>query len=650
MADFSINGEARLDTSEVNKSVSGMSALMQTGLNTLSVAAGHLLAQLTEKAVEMVSTVVSTGLEFNRQMENYQLAFENLLGDAESANAALDAIKADAAKTPFDVAGLVSANRLLISTGQSAEEARQVINALGNAVSASGGGNEELQRMAANLQQIANVGEAAAVDIKQFAYAGIDIYGLLADYTGLARDEVQQLTISYDLLAEALKAASAEGGRYAGAMEAYSQTLQGQMDTLADNATQTLGLVTEGIHNALIPIVGDLANTLDAFTSSVDWDAWSLQVQGAVTGAYNVIKTLIDFLLQNGQKVISLVTGVATAFATWKVVSTVTGAVSSLTAAISSAGGLVAAMGAVVSAINPVTAVLSVLAGAFGVAYSESEVFRDTVNAAVRDMYNYCSGLLGDLADTAANLWSSITTGTNKKDVRNDPEWLAAQAKNGNTQAAEQLQKVQRRNQAAALQAQADAERDVDWDAIANHRAQRSASQAAASTYDFSAALDTAASSASKTAKQTETLADKLDDAHGALTASQQAYKTLSAAVDEYNETGTISLATWQDLMDLAPEYQALLTQENGKLKLNQAAYNELTTAQRLEIETLAQANGVLPETIQLIDSLGIAAEEAADKTGRHGPPRPVDETGGPCLAQRSNFCKHHPRCAAKIG
>ena len=181
---------------------------------------------------------------------------------------------------PFDVAGLVSANRLLISTGQSAEEARQVINALGNAVSASGGGNAELERMAANLQQIANVGKASAVDIRQFAYAGIDIYGILADYTGLAKDEVQDLTISYDLLTDALKAASAEGGRYAGAMEAYSQTLQGQMDTLADNATQTLGLVTEGIHNALIPIVEDLSNTLDAFTSSVDWDAWSLQVQG----------------------------------------------------------------------------------------------------------------------------------------------------------------------------------------------------------------------------------------------------------------------------------------------------------------------------------------------------------------------------------
>lgn len=632
--DANITVGAQIDTSEAEKGVqgltgklgdaldksagqvSGASGAMQLALNAVSVAAGNMLTRVAGAAAGTVKELVSTGLQFNRQMENYTLAFQNLLGSAEAANAALDAIKADAASTPFDVAGLVSANRLLISTGQSAEEARQVINALGNAVSASGGGNVELERMAANLQQIANVGKASAVDVRQFAYAGIDIYGILADYTGLAKDEVQGLTISYDLLVEALKAASAEGGRYAGAMEAYSQTMQGQMDTLADNATQALGLVTEGVHNALIPIVGDLAATLDEFTASVDWDAWSLEVQSAVTGAYSVIKTLIDFLLQNGKEVISLITGVASAFATWKIISSVTTAVGALTSAISSAGGLVAAIGAVVAAINPVTAVLSVLAGAFGVAYSESEVFRDTVNAAVKSMYDYCSGLLADLAGTAANLWSSITTGTNKNDVRNDPEWLAAQAKNGNTQAGQQLQKVQRRNQAAALQSQADADRDVDWDAVADYNARKSAPKAAAATTDYAAALDKAASSAGKAAKQTETLADKLDDAHSALTASQQAYKTLSDAVEEYNETGSISLATWQDLMDLAPEYQALLTQENGKLKLNQAAYDELTAAQRLEIETLAQANGVLPETIQLIDSLGIAAEEAADKTG----------------------------------
>mgnify|MGYP002801269807 FL=1 len=244
--DANITVGAQIDTSEAEKGVqgltgklgdalnksagqvSGASSAMQLALNAISVAAGNMLTRVADAAAGTVKEMLSTGLQFNRQMENYPLAFENLLGSAEAANDALDAIKADAAATPFDGAGLGSANRLLISTGQSAEEARQVINALGNAVSASGGGNAELERMAANLQQIANVGKASAVDIRQFAYAGIDIYGILADYTGLAKDEVQGLTISYDLLTDALKAASEEGGRYAGAMEAYSQTLQGR--------------------------------------------------------------------------------------------------------------------------------------------------------------------------------------------------------------------------------------------------------------------------------------------------------------------------------------------------------------------------------------------------------------------------------------
>lgn len=140
--------------------------------------------------------------------------------------------------------------------------------------------------------------------------------------------------------------------------------------------------------------------------------------------------------------------------------------------------------------------------------------------------------------------------------------------------------------------------------------------RSASAVSGLSSALDKLSTSGSKAAKQTETLADKLEKADKALTESRNAYKTLSDAAEEYNETGSISLATWQDLMGLAPEYQALLVKEGERLAVNTAAYNELTAAQRLEIETLAQANGVLPETIRLIDGLGIAADEAADKTG----------------------------------
>lgn len=190
---------------------------------------------------------MNQGVAFNQQMEKYTTGFTNMLGSAEKAQAVLNQIKQDAARTPLNVDSLVQANQLLISAGVSAGEARSTILALGDAVSATGGGSEVLSRMAANLQQIKNVGKAASIDIKQFAMAGIDIYGVLADYTGKSTQEVQSMTITYDLLTAALKKASEEGGRYYNAMETQSQTLSGRIETLKDNWSQLLGTLTKGL-------------------------------------------------------------------------------------------------------------------------------------------------------------------------------------------------------------------------------------------------------------------------------------------------------------------------------------------------------------------------------------------------------------------
>lgn len=216
----------------------------------------NAVVSVAEKAFSAASSMVSTGIKYNMQMEKYQTAFTNMLGSAEKAASTLQQIKEDAARTPLDVASLVQANQLLISAGVDASKARKTILALGDAVSAAGGGNAELSRMAQNLQQIKNVGKAASIDIKQFAYAGIDIYGILADYTGKSTAEVQGMTITYDLLTAALQRASEEGGRYYNAMETQSQTLSGRLDTLRDNWSQLLGSLSEG----LADVEGDLVS------------------------------------------------------------------------------------------------------------------------------------------------------------------------------------------------------------------------------------------------------------------------------------------------------------------------------------------------------------------------------------------------------
>ena len=169
-----------------------------------SLAAAMTKAQLLASAVQNAARkikdlavgFVQTGMQYNAQIETYRTALTNMLGDAEKANAMLTSIKRDAARTPFSTDALVAANQYLLSAGENAEYSQKTILALGDAIKATGGGDDELNRMAQNLQQVANVGKASAVDIKQFAFAGINIYQVLADYTGKSVQEVQSMTVT----------------------------------------------------------------------------------------------------------------------------------------------------------------------------------------------------------------------------------------------------------------------------------------------------------------------------------------------------------------------------------------------------------------------------------------------------------------------
>ena len=256
-----------------------------------SVTAGTLAAKAYETIGSALLSagkkVVEAGVSYNAQLEQYQTALTNMLGSASAAENALEQIKQDAARTPFDTAGLVKANELLISTGVDADSSRKVILALGDAVSATGGGNEELSRMAQNLQQIKNAGKATAADIKQFAYAGIDVYGILADYTGKSTAEVQKMTVTYDVLTAALEKASDEGGRYYNSMSTQSETLNGQMSTLTDNATQLAGLLTEDLTTALKKVVSGMNDITVAAAEAYKTDGWSGLI-GEITGLSNV--------------------------------------------------------------------------------------------------------------------------------------------------------------------------------------------------------------------------------------------------------------------------------------------------------------------------------------------------------------------------
>lgn len=112
------------------------------------------------KKVSVLSGAVAglflAGVKYNADIETTTKAFETFIGSAEEATDAINDIKKASQQSPFDTKELIKANQYLITTGVNADDARKTISALADAIALTGGGNDELNRMASNLQQIRN--------------------------------------------------------------------------------------------------------------------------------------------------------------------------------------------------------------------------------------------------------------------------------------------------------------------------------------------------------------------------------------------------------------------------------------------------------------------------------------------------------------
>lgn len=400
-----------------------------------SMASAMTKAQLLSSAIQKIASVavsfgekvLQSGIDYNMQLETYQTAYTNLMGSAEKASAFLQQLQQDAARTPFNMEALVQANQYLLGAGENAEYSRKTILALGDAVKATGGGNDELNRMAQNLQQIANVGKASAVDIKQFAFAGINIYQVLADYTGKSIQDVQSMTITYDVLTQALQAAAEEGGRYYNAMGTQSQTLDGRLTTLEDNAKQLAAALTSDLASAFGQLVSKANELVVAMKDGWDTDGF----QGMMAAAAEAVPQLesvanaLAWIHENADILIPILTTLGTAFLYAKVYA--------------GAQGLLGAITALLNPTNLIIAGLGLFAGALVTAYTQCEPFRNAVNGAFSTLSSVAGDAINWTVDKIHDLISAVSGAIAALNaLKNGEGWEAA--KNAYTSAYQQKQ------------------------------------------------------------------------------------------------------------------------------------------------------------------------------------------------------------------
>jgi phage tail tape-measure protein len=102
-------------------------------------------------------------------MEQSEIAWTTLLGSAEEAKKTIEDLKELGAKTPFEFEGLDKSAKLLNMAGFEGEKLRETLIAVGDAVSAVGGGQEELEGVSMALFQMSAKGKASAEEMNQLA-------------------------------------------------------------------------------------------------------------------------------------------------------------------------------------------------------------------------------------------------------------------------------------------------------------------------------------------------------------------------------------------------------------------------------------------------------------------------------------------------
>ena len=217
------------------------------------------------------------GVKMAANMEQTKTAFTTMLGSAQAAESFLKQLSDFAAKTPFELPGLIDSSKKMLAFGFSAEQVIPMLTAVGDASAALGIGAEGVDRVTIALGQMQAKGKVSAEEMMQLAENGIPAWEMLANAIGTsipdAMDQVSKGTVSASTGINAL--VEGMNARFGGMMEKQSSNMLGMLSTAADGAKTILRTLGDEIIETF-----DLKNKLKGATDWISKFAKSVETSG----------------------------------------------------------------------------------------------------------------------------------------------------------------------------------------------------------------------------------------------------------------------------------------------------------------------------------------------------------------------------------
>lgn len=198
-------------------------------------------------------------------MESMQQQLSTMLGSELEGAKMFDEIKTMAAKTPFGTKDLMSATNTMLGFGIAQEKVLPLMSQLGDI---SGGNAQRFQSLALAFSQVSSAGKLQGQDFLQMITAGFNPLEAIAKRTGKSvgywKKEMSKGRVTVEMVEQAMKDATSEGGRFYKMMDKQSLTALGQWSTFMDNLSNVLA----EFGKIILPVA---INGLQKLSSALEW-------------------------------------------------------------------------------------------------------------------------------------------------------------------------------------------------------------------------------------------------------------------------------------------------------------------------------------------------------------------------------------------
>ena len=317
---------------------------------------------------------IVTGFRSAIDQQQGQKVLSGLYGDAEKATSTLEGLKRMASKSPIEYSAYQEAASSLAYAGVEGQQAIDVLENVGLAITASGGDSSNMNSATDAVLRMVNAGKVQLDTLQQLSNSGVPILSGLAEHLGVPMETVNEMASAGEIALEDVIAVmeNATGGTFEqmiGAGESASQAFNNQWAIAKDNISVALGEVMLPLIEKITPMIGPMG---DAIVGAIE------KLPEVIERVKGPLGSVVDFFKQ-WWPILAIVTAAIVGYVgAMKAMLIISAVRKALAAAAAAQWGLNAAMAA--NPVGLVVAAIAALVVGIVLAYNKFDWFKNVVD------------------------------------------------------------------------------------------------------------------------------------------------------------------------------------------------------------------------------------------------------------------------------